>query len=668
MKSPLPLAPFGFVLRSCFVALLVSVGAAFAATAAPLSVTSPDGKITVEVKADGPLTYRVQVDGVAALADSRLGLRLRDGEFGRAVTVVTSAQRESDTTWTNPFGKQREVRDHHRELAVTLREKTGGREFQVIFRVFNDGVGFRYALPAGAGEKNFVVEEELTEFAFTGDNLVYAGDHVAIPPEDYDMRGGFAGSQEWEYRKQRLSDLSPDTVTGLPIVTQAPTAWIALTEADLLDWAALWLSRVPQTNGTTATTLRARLAPRLDGDGLVKSTLPRNSPWRVLIIGREPGRLVESNLLLNLSTPSQIADTSWIKPGLMSWDRWWSGVGQKDTATMKEFIQLSADMGWPYQLVDGGWYVGGRTPNVDITKHNANIDLPELIRFAKERGVRLWLWLYWTDVARSDYEKVFALYEQWGIAGVKIDFMDRDDQEMVKWYEDVARAGAKHHLMVNFHGAYKPTGLLRTLPNQITSEGILGNEYNKWSRRVTAEHRATLPFTRFLAGPGDYTPGGFVNRSAATFQPHVTPTQVQSTRAGELALFVVYDSPVTCVADHPSNLRDQPGLDLLKVVPTVWDETRVLSGSIGEHIVMARRSGAEWYLGALNNAHRRVKTLKLDFLGEGRWQMRLWRDHQKSSEEAEMIEIEERVVTAADTFEVKMQRSGGAVARFVRVP
>jgi alpha-glucosidase len=393
----------------------------------------------------------------------------------------------------------------------------------------------------------------------------------------------------------------------------------------------------------------------------------------VLLIGREPGRLIESDLVLNLSTPCQIADPSWVKPGLTAWDSWWSGIGHKDTGTMKDFIQFAGEMGWPYQLVDGGWYIGTHTgiprPGSDITKPSPDIDLPELLRFAAENKVRLWVWLYWTDAAHGDaFKPAFALYEKWGLAGVKIDFMDRDDQEMVNWYEAVTRAAAEHHLMVNFHGAYKPTGMIRTWPNQITREGILGNEYNKWSRRATAEHRVTLPFTRFLAGPGDFTPGGFVNRPADRFQPNVTPTQVQGTRAGQLALFVAYDSPVMCVCDHPTNLRGQPGLDFLRLVPTVWDDTRVLSGVVAEHLVIARRSGTDWYLGAINNGVTRVRSLKLDFLGAGKWRMRWWHDAADSGDNPEHLEIEDQVVSPGDTLDLRMAPGGGAVARFVPVP
>ena len=641
------------------------------ASTSTLELHSPDGRIAVMVNPSGALSYRVAVDGAPVLNESRLGLRLREGGvLGRDVVLIEAARAESDTTWTNPLGKRREVRNQYQELAITVREKgDSGRTFSLVFRAFNDGVGFRYLLPSGAGASDIIIDEELTEFAFTTDSVCFGGDHVAVPPDDYDSRGGFHGSQEWEFRKQRLSDLPIETVTGLPLLTHTPAAWVAVTEADLVDWAGLWLAREPQTAGTSAVTLRSRLAPRWDGRGLVSVTLPHPSPWRVLMIGREPGRLIESDIVLNLSTPCQIADMSWIKPGMMAWDSWWSGIGKKDTGTMKDFIQFASEMGWPYQLVDGGWYGGRDSPNSDITRPVPEVDMNELLRFAAQSKVRLWVWLYWSDAYQGDaYKQAFALYEKWGIAGVKIDYMDRDDQEMVNWYEKVTRCAVDHHLLVNFHGAFKPTGMIRTWPNQITREGILGNEYNKWSRRVTAEHRVTLPFTRFLAGPGDFTPGGFVNRSADQFQAHASPTQVQSTRAGQLALFVAYDSPVMCVCDHPINLRGQAGVDFLKLVPTVWDETRVISGVVAEHLVIARRSGSDWYLGALNNGYSRVRSIKLDFLGAGRWHLRWWHDAPDSNDNAEHISIEERDVSADDALDIRMAAGGGAVIRFVRTP
>ena len=676
MNPPCPslwtrLVPVSAALAALAACAAGAPAAETAPSASRLELRSPDGRIAVTVNAAGALSYAVAVDGTPILGESRLGLRLRsEGVLGADVAMVASARADGDSTWVNPLGKRRLVRDRHRELSVTLREKGGaGRAFSVVFRAFDDGVGFRYELPAADGAADVIIDEELTEFAFTADNACFAGDHVAAPPDAYDSRGGFHGPQEWEFRRQRLSDLAEETVTGLPLLTHTPAAWVAVTEADLVDWAGLWLAREPLAAGTTAVTLRSRLAPRWDGRGLVVASAPRRSPWRVLVIGREPGRLIESDLVLNLSTPCQIADTSWIKPGMMAWDRWWSGIGRMDTGTMRDFIAFAAEMGWPYQLIDAGWYPGTARPEADITRVVPEVDMPGLLRYAAENKVRLWVWLYWSDVDKADaYKRAFALYETWGIAGVKIDFMDRDDQEMVAWYEKITRAAAEHHLLVDFHGAFKPTGMIRTWPNQITREGVLGNEYNKWSRRVTPEHRVTLPFTRFLAGPGDFTPGGFVNRALDRFETRVSPTQVQGTRAGQLALFVAYESPVMCVCDHPVNLRGEPGCDFLRLVPTVWDDTRVLSGAVAEHLVIARRSGTDWYVGALNNSYARVRTVKLDFLGPGKWHLKWWRDAPDSADNAGHLDIEERDVTADDALDLRMAPGGGAVLRLVRAP
>lgn len=639
-----------------------------AAESPALELRSPDGRIAVTVNTDGRLSYRVTVAGTPLLNNSQLGLRLKgQGYLGADVSLVSSARAEVDTTWVNPLGKHHDVRDLHRELRVTVRERgQGGTAFDVIFRAYNDGVAFRYALP---GQGDFTVLEELTEFAFTADNHCFGADHTTAPNNAYDVRGGFAGPQEWEFRPKRLTDLSDETVTGLPLLVHAPGSWVAVTEAELVDWSGMWLMRAPQAGGTTAVTLRASLAPKLDGDGLVRASLPHASPWRVLMIGETAGKLVESDLVLNLSSPCAIADPSWVKPGMMAWDTWWPGVSKMSTAALEGFIQFASDMGWPYELIDEGWYAGKVSKDGDILSVSQAVDMPALLRFASERHVRLWVWAHWTDVDRNDaYKKAFALYEKWGLAGVKIDFMDRDDQDMVNWYEKIVREAAAHHLLVDFHGAYKPTGMIRTWPNQITREGILGNEYNKWSTRVTPEHRVTLPFTRFLAGPADFTPGGFLNRSAASFRTHVSPTQVISTRAGQLALFVAYDSPVMCFCDQPEDVRGQPGEDFLKVVPTVWDDTRVLSGSVGNYLVIARRSGADWYLGTLTNSYERDCTVKLSFLGPGTWSMRWWHDASDSGENAEHMEVTERTVTSADSVDARMASGGGSVARFVRLP
>ena len=624
-----------------------------------VSVKSPDSTIELTVHGNGALTYSVSVDGKALLVDSRLGLKFKDGvTLGANVRLAKVERNQSDTTWENRTGKRRTVHDRHNELRVFCVEQSG-RPFEIVVRAFDDGIGFRYELPKAlsAATQDFVLEEEQTQFAFPENYACYAGENENTGKSGNPI--GYVGSQESEYKPMRLGDLPTDQVRMVPLLVKTPAAWVAVTESELYDWAGMWLNRAATAGSTPGVTLAARLSPRPDGQGLVKSSFPRHSPWRTLLIARQPGRLVESDLVLNLASPSVIADTSWIKPGIASWD-WWSQVTRPSTATYKDFIQFSADMGWPYTLLDAGW-----SSRNSITQGSPSVNMEELLAFAKEKHVRLWLWLHWTSVDRNAaYQEAFPLYEKWGIAGVKIDFMNRDDQDMVNWYEKIAKSAADHHLMVNFHGAFKPTGMIRTYPNQITREGILGNEYNRWSSRVTPEHKVTLPFTRMLAGPADFTPGGFLNRPLALFQCNVRPTQVQGTRCAELALFVCLESPVINAADDPSHYRDQPGLDFLKVVPTVWDDTRVLDGAVGEHLVIVRRNGARWFLGALTDRNGRELPVPLNFLGAGKWKVTLWEDAPDSEQNGEHLVKNERTVRTSDTLQLKLAPAGGTVAVF----
>lgn len=623
------------------------------------SVKSPDGAIEFTIRGGHPLTYSVAVDGKALLTDSRLGLKFKDGvTLGGNARLVKVERDQTNTTWENKFGKRRIVRDHHNELRAFFVEQSG-RPFEIAVRAFDDGIGFRYVLPKApsASTQDFVLDEEQTQFAFPENSLCYAGENENTGTPQNPV--GYIGSQESEYKPMLLSELPTNQVRMVPLLVKTPVAWVAITESDLYDWAGMWVNRADAPGDRNGVTLRARLSPRPDGNGLVKAAFPHVSPWRTLLIAREPGRLAESDLVLNLSTPCVLSDTSWIKPGIASWD-WWSQMTRPGTATYKEFIQFAADMGWPYTLLDAGW-----SARNTIMKSSPEVNMDEVLAFAKERHVRLWLWMHWTSVDRNDtYKQAFPLFEKWGIAGVKIDFMNRDDQEMVNWYEKIVKAAAEHHLMVNFHGAFKPTGMIRTYPNQITREGILGNEYNRWSARVTPEHKVTLPFTRMLAGPADFTPGGFLNRQGDQFHFNVQPTEVQGTRCAELALFVCLESPITHACDYPGHYRSQPGLDFLKIVPTVWDDTRVLDAAVGEHVVIVRRSGDRWFLGALTDRHSRDIPVKLDFLGAGSWTLKLWKDASDSDTFGEHLATEQRTATAADKLNLHLARAGGAVACF----
>ncbi|MGD0411738.1 MAG: glycoside hydrolase family 97 protein [Verrucomicrobiota bacterium] len=677
--------------RLAALGLLLLAGATASAqhaiTSGRTSVKSPDGAIECSIQADGPLTYSVSVDGAPILLNSKLGLKFQDGTALGAYSLLVKTEREeSDTTRVDRLGKRREVRDHHNELRVSLGEATArNRPFQIIVRAFNDGLAFRYVLPAlppppvqnpllsapaAAVNQDFVLVEEQTQFSFPGNYPCFAGENENTGTSSNLV--GFVGSQEMNFLPTTLARLPTNTVRGAPLLVRTPAAYVNLAESDLRDWAGMWFSRI-ETPRRSGVTVAARLSPRPDGNGLVKSAFPRHSPWRVLMIARQPGQLIESDLINNLASPCELADISWVKPGMMAWDHWWSGIGQASTEGYETFIQFAADMGWPYQLMDGGW-----ASDTDATTPSAGVDLPAILQFARARNVRLWVWSHWTTMHRDEnYLEAFPLYQRWGLAGVKIDFMNRDDQDMVNWYEKITKSAAEHHLMVDFHGAFKPAGMIRTFPNQITREGILGNEYNKWSARVTPEHKVTLPFTRLALGPGDFTPGGFLNTPPAQFQPvqqtggaaagrgpAPTATEVQGTRCAELALFVCFDSPVCCVCDHPSHIKDQPGADFLKIVPTVWDDTKVLDGDVGRHLVMVRRSGQDWFLGALTDRSRRNISVKLDFLKPGKWKMSLWKDAADAKTQAQHLDLEERIVTAGGKLKLSLAPAGGAVARF----
>jgi alpha-glucosidase len=418
--------------------------------------------------------------------------------------------------------------------------------------------------------------------------------------------------------------------------------------------------------------LCAELSPRLDQPSIaVEDQAPVTTPWRVLMIGDEPGRLIESNIILNLNPASKIADTSWVKPGKSAWD-WWSGEAAPsmtskpgmNTATMKHYIDFASASGFPYMLIDAGWAVANRSgPQdysalADITRVTPEIDMPELLRYAKEKNVRLWLWSHCTSVDKY-MEQAFPLFEQWGIAGVKIDFMNRDDQQMVDWYHRVVALAAQHHLMIDFHGAYKPDGLRRTWPNLITREGVMGKEYLKWSARTSPVHNTTLPFTRMLAGPLDYTPGAFGNSNRENFVARNLMPMGLGTRAHELALYVVLESPLMMVSDYPEHYAGQHDFEFIKQVPTTWDEVRVLNGRPRENITLARRSGKDWFVGSITNWDERTAKVPLSFLGDGKYVAEIYADAPDAATEATHTAFTKQPVDRNTVLDVHMVSGGG---------
>jgi alpha-glucosidase len=401
------------------------------------------------------------------------------------------------------------------------------------------------------------------------------------------------------------------------------------------------------------------------------SAAPLATPWRVVMLGDTPGALAASNLIATLGSPSTIADTSWIKPGKAAWD-WWNNwaVGIPDagvnTATYRAYTDFAASLGLDYILIDEGWYEGSAewaAPS-NVLKPVAKMDMPAVIGYAKEKGIGVWLWLQWEQLDRQ-LDEALALYESWGVKGIKVDFMNRNDQDMVAYYHKVLSKAAAHHLMVDLHAAYPPDGLVRTYPNYMTQEGVMGAEYNKWSRRVTATHNVTLPFTRGILGPMDYTPGGFRSLTPEQFDKQVRNDKpfVQTTRGQAVAMYVVYDSPVMMVADSPDAYKNADGswadgARFIGAVPTSWDETRVLAGDIGQYIVTARRKGSTWYIGAMTNESARTLEVPLSFLPGGAYQAEILQD----GKDRNHLAASTARVTGGSRLKLKLAGSGGAVA------
>lgn len=629
-----------------------------------VNTVSPDGDIAIKFEMKGESesekypTYSVSYKGKTILQDSRLGISFKEGGYLGKNLVITDVKKETrDETYTLICGKTKEARDYCNETIISLRENDErGRLVNLIFRAYNDGVAFRYVFPEQNTLKEFTINDEQSEFAFTGNPTAW------ILP-----LGKFTTSYENNYDVIPLKRITPDSIIGLPmLIAMEGGPWVAITEANLEDYAGMYIS------GCTGkpSTLVSNLSPYPEDKTVrVKGRTPHVTPWRVVMISENPGRLIESNIVTNLSDPCEIDDTSWIKPGKTAWD-WWSGSfvdipGFKygmNTATMLHYVDFAAEMGLSYMLVDWLWYGKSNDSNEDITKSIKEVDIQKIIDYAKDKNVGILLWLY-SGCVDKQMDKAFPIYEQWGVAGVKVDLMDRDDQYAVNFYHRMLKKSAEHHLAVDIHGMYKPTGLWRTYPHFITQEGVLGLEYSKWSERCNPDHECTIPFIRMLAGPMDFTPGSFGNATKEQFKPVKIQPVSQGTRCHQLAMYVVYESPLQMLCDYPGRYRNQPGIDFLKVVPTTWNETKFINGEVGDYIAIARKNGDEWYVGCMTDWTPRELEIPLNFLSDSDFTAEMYGDAPDADKDANKVEIKQFLVTAKDKIKVKMAPGGGFAMR-----
>lgn len=642
------------------------------------SVTSPDGRLRLQLAihpandagpAAGQLVYSLFFNGHAILQDSALSLDLAGGPpLGENVGIASVVPGSGIDDYQEVAGKTSHVHDAYNSVDVTVKEPGGsGFSMTIEARAYNGAVAFRYVVPRQPGMYRYALHDEHTEFDFTKDARIWA---IELP--------NFRSAYESEYVHLHISSLGAQggepskLLAGLPLLTQIPgVGWLAITEADLQGNSAMYVTnhRRPGLPGQGQFRLTTVLPPRFTDipsypTVAVDDSLPHHTAWRILQVAENPASLINSNIIDDLNPPSRIPDTSWIQPGKAAWD-WWNGNTGPDgksansTAMVKFFVDFAARSGFRYMLVDAGWSKSG-----DITQLNGDIDVPGVVRYAAAKGVKIWVWASYDD-ARRQMEQAFPLYEKWGVAGVKIDFIQRGDQPGIAFYYRAASLAAKYHLMLDFHGTTTPWGISRTWPNVMAYEAVMGLEYNKWSARDDPRHRATLPFTRMLNGPMDYTPGGFDNATEAGFVPRDDRPMVQGTRAQQLALYVIDFDPFQMVSDAPQAYAGQPSFQFIRDVPTAWDQTLALQGFPSKTVTIARRKGRDWYVGSITNWTPRTITLALTFLGSGEYTAQIYADAADASENPKHVFLETKTVSSADTLTLHLAPGGGAAIRFV---
>lgn len=632
-----------------------------------IRLESPDGHLVFSFRFTGKApVYQVAYKGKTLIEDSELGLSFQgEDDFGPGLRPAEPRFREAEETYELPVGKARKVRDPYREVTIPMIEGSGeGRLVNLCVRAFDDGLAFRYEFPEQKGWEAYSLSNENSAFRIRGNPTMYA-----LLFNDY------INSHEGPYHVLELGQLKPGQLVDLPVLFEFPGGtYMAVTEAALRDYASMYLTK---RNGVLST----QLSP-LPGqtDVKVKATLPHRTPWRVMLISDRVGALIESNILTSLNEPTGIQDLSWIKPGKTTF-HWWNGDVIPDTTirpginfqTNKYYIDFCARHNIDYHAVIGyggvAWYqhdgTGYGTARLDsgLIRPVPGLDMQQICDYARQKGVGIHVWVHWNAIYPR-LEENFARFEKWGINGMMVDFMNRDDQEMVNIQEEILRSAARHKLYIQFHGAFKPTGLSRTYPNEFTREGTLNYEVNKWSEKgLSPDHDIMMPFTRLLAGTTDYHLGGFRAVPEAEFKTQYTRPLMAGTRCHMLAMYVVLESYLASLCDYPAAYEGQPGFEFLKEVPTTWDETRVPAAEVGEYVTIARRKGTGWYVGTINNNTSRTIKVPLDFLPEGDYNVEIYSDAPDVAEHPSHLTRETRVVSHADILTLEIPPGGGQVMK-----
>ena len=640
--------------------LLVPAGLA---TAVTHNLKSPDDRIEVTIDLSLKVYYSVSYQAVPLLRPSPLSLELTDGTVLGAKPVLVSAKpREQRGEFTQPWGQRTHIKDDCNELELHFE---GG--YAVIFRAYNDGVAYRFRTSRPG---DLVVRAEELQWNLAAPGQVWGTDYNTM-----------AGSFEALYAKRAWADWKEGTYAYSPILIEHPAGpRMLLCDADLSDYPGLYLQKRGETNRCEVRGLFAKVPKATQPGGwchfnsvvtatedyIAKTKGPRDFPWRVTVIAASDRELLDSELVTKLARPAQVADTTWLQPGKASWEWWndWNLEGENFTtgindATYRRYIDFAAENKVPYLVVDEGW-----SDAYDMALPNPNLDIKAVCDYARSKGVKIILWCTWRTLTEQ-WNVAFARFSELGIAGIKVDFFDRDDQLAVASMEAIAQEAAARHLVVDFHGARPLPGFARTWPNVFNFEGVRGNEYNKFSKEPPhPAYNATLPFTRGLMSPMDFTPGGMRNVLPGDYLQSNASPAVIGTRCHQLAMYVVYSAPLQMMCDSPSAYRKAPDfLKFLSAIPATWEESRALESRVGQEAVIARRSGTTWYVGALGGAEARQLSLDLSFLPAGRYRATLAADGVNADRLPTDYRIHDIEIEATQRFPLHLAPGGGAVLK-----
>ncbi|MCS7043380.1 MAG: glycoside hydrolase family 97 protein [Bryobacteraceae bacterium] len=648
------LAIFSFLTPALVIALALPAGAQQS-----YAVRSPGGRVEVRIRAGERLSYDVLVRGRAVIENATASIVIDGKRLGAPFPVRAAKERSQDAV-LEPQVRQKfaRIRERYNELRL---ESAGG--LAATFRAYDEGAAYR--LETSLPGQSVKVEQEEAVFRFPADFPVY-----------YPAEESFFSHNERSYAPRRLSELKPGTLATLPAVVDAGGVKAAIAEADIEDYPGLWL------RATGSNALEAAFPPyplkealQKDRDFRVVEAAPyiaetagsRAYPWRAVAIAEKDGELITNPLVWLLQKPSQIADASWIRPGKVAWD-WWNalnvyGVDFRsgvNTATYKYFIDFAAKYGLEYIILDEGWYKLGNV--LDVVPE---VNMEEITAYARQKNVGVILWVVWKTLA-DQMQAALDQYAKWGVKGIKVDFMQRDDQKLVRFYHELAREAAKRKMLVDYHGAQRPAMMTRTWPNIISVEGVRGLEWSKWSREIEPPHTVLLPFTRMLLGPMDFTPGAMRNAARGNFAPIFQTPMSSGTRCHQLAMYVLYESPLQMLSDSPSNyLREPEIMEFLAPVPSVWDDTVVLDAKMGEFAAVARRNGRDWYVGAMTDWNGRELELRLDFLPQGQFTMTSYEDGVNAHRVGSDYRMKKSRVNRQTVLKIQLAPGGGWAARIV---